>query len=221
MADEDVLTPTGRGGLSRIEWLATGSPKEPRTGRHRPVPSRETWTRVLEPDHPDTLTSRSNLAHILYECGRPDDAEAEHRAVLETRTRVLGPDHPDTLSSRSNLSLVLRDLGRLDQAERAAPPPGTIPQRARTRRVDKAQPCKQAMRRGDQSMISRPRRVLHSVGEETAHSPRGALPLASWQPGHGSMHARPTRDGKGQRGSAEWPPRSSTTRHGLAAGCRI
>ena len=59
--------------------------------------------------------------------GRLDEAEAEHRAVLETQTRVLGPDHPDTLTSRSNLTLVLRDLGRLDEAERAAPPPGTIP----------------------------------------------------------------------------------------------
>jgi len=29
------------------------------------------------------------------------------------------------------------------------------------------------------------------------------------------MHARPTRDGKQQHGPAEWPPRSSTTRHGL------
>jgi hypothetical protein len=33
--------------------------------------------------------------------------------------------------------------------------------------------------------------------------PAWALPLASWQPGHGSMHARPTRDGKRQHGSAD------------------
>jgi hypothetical protein len=44
------------------------------------------------------------------------------------------------------------------------------------------------------------------------------LALASWQPGHGSMHARSARDGKQQHGPVEWPPRSSTTRHGFAAG---
>ena len=82
---------------------------------------------MLGPNHPSTLTSRSNLALVLRDLGRLDEAEAEHRAVLETRTRVLGPDHPSTLNSRGNLALVLRDLGRLDEAKRVAPPPETIP----------------------------------------------------------------------------------------------
>jgi hypothetical protein len=59
---------------------------------------------------------------------------------------------------------------------------------------------------------------LWPLGSPRPHSPPG---LASWQPGHGSMHARPVRDGKQQHGPAEWPPRSSTTRHGFAAGCRF
>ena len=65
----------------------------------------------IGPAHPDTLTSRSNLAHALGELGRLDEAGAENRAVLETRTRVLGPDHPDTLTSRVYLALLLRALG--------------------------------------------------------------------------------------------------------------
>jgi Domain of unknown function (DUF4192) len=52
-------------------------------------------------------------------------------------------------------------------------------------------------------------------------APASLLALASWRPGHGSMHARPTRDGKRHHDTAEWPPRSSTTRHGFAAGCRF
>jgi tetratricopeptide (TPR) repeat protein len=68
------------------------------------------------PDHPDTLSSRSNLALVVHDLGRLDEAAAEDRAVLAARQRVLGADHPDTLASRSNLADVLRDLGQLDEA---------------------------------------------------------------------------------------------------------
>ena len=69
-------------------------------------------------DHPDTLTSRGNLALVLGVLGRFEEAEREHRATLDSRTRILGADHPDTLTSRGNLAIVLRELGRLDEAER-------------------------------------------------------------------------------------------------------
>ncbi|MEU0521932.1 tetratricopeptide repeat protein, partial [Streptosporangium sp. NPDC006007] len=71
----------------------------------------------LGEEHPDTLTSRNNLATVLRDLGRLGEAEAEHRAVLEARRRVLGEEHPDTLTSRNNLAAVLRDLGRLGEAE--------------------------------------------------------------------------------------------------------
>ena len=71
----------------------------------------------LSAEHPDTLTSRSNLALVLWDLGRHEEAEAEHRAVLQARTRILGAEHPDTLTSRSNLALVLWDLGRHEEAE--------------------------------------------------------------------------------------------------------
>ena len=67
-------------------------------------------------NHPDTLTSRSNLADLLRELRRPEEAEAEYRAVLEARARVLGSDHPDTLTSRSNLADLLRELVRPGEA---------------------------------------------------------------------------------------------------------
>ncbi|WP_186315492.1 tetratricopeptide repeat protein [Catellatospora sichuanensis] len=68
------------------------------------------------PDHPDTLTSRNNLALALRDMGRWDEALAVQQEVLAARERVLGPDHPDTLTSRNNLALALRDMGRWDEA---------------------------------------------------------------------------------------------------------
>ncbi|WP_281361694.1 tetratricopeptide repeat protein [Acrocarpospora pleiomorpha] len=47
--------------------------------------------------------------------GRLDEAETEHRAVLELRRRVLGEEHPDTLASRNNLAIVLSNLGGLEE----------------------------------------------------------------------------------------------------------
>jgi Flp pilus assembly protein TadD len=63
------------------------------------------------------LTSRNNLATVLRDLGRLEEAEVEHRAVLEIRRRVLGEEHPDTLTSRNNLASVLNGLGRLEEAE--------------------------------------------------------------------------------------------------------
>jgi tetratricopeptide (TPR) repeat protein len=68
-------------------------------------------------EHPDTLTSRSNLASTLRHQGRLEEAEAEHRTILGIRRRVLGDEHPDTLTSRANLAFVLRHRGRLEEAE--------------------------------------------------------------------------------------------------------
>jgi Tetratricopeptide repeat len=54
---------------------------------------------ALGPDHPDTLTTRSNLVYMLGTAGQPDEAAAEYRELLDDDLRVLGPDHPDTLAS--------------------------------------------------------------------------------------------------------------------------
>ena len=59
--------------------------------------------RVLGPDHPDTLTVRSNRAYYLSDAGRVQEAVGEYGALLTDRTRVLGPDHPHTLTTRRKL----------------------------------------------------------------------------------------------------------------------
>jgi hypothetical protein len=69
-------------------------------------------------DHPDTLASRNNLAEVLHDHGKFEDAERELRTVLDARVRILGPDHADTLATRNNLAVVLHDQKRFDDAAR-------------------------------------------------------------------------------------------------------
>ena len=68
--------------------------------------------RVLGPDHPSTLQSRSNLATAYRAAGRLDEATSLHEQTLAARERVLGPDHPDTVASRNNLAAAYQAAGR-------------------------------------------------------------------------------------------------------------
>ena len=52
---------------------------------------------MLGPEHPDTLTTRANLAHWTGEAGDAAGARDQFAALLPVRERVLGPEHPDTL----------------------------------------------------------------------------------------------------------------------------
>jgi hypothetical protein len=64
----------------------------------------ETSARVLGPEHPDTLTSMSNLASTYRNQGRWKEAESLGVQVMERRKRVLGLEHPSTLTSMANLA---------------------------------------------------------------------------------------------------------------------
>ncbi|WP_069167331.1 tetratricopeptide repeat protein [Nocardia altamirensis] len=77
----------------------------------RAADNRDRWAAWLPlfvatagPDHPDTLTTRNNLAHWRTESGDLAGAAAEFEALLTDDSRVLGPDHPDTLTTRSHLA---------------------------------------------------------------------------------------------------------------------
>ena len=72
--------------------------------------------RLLGHAHPDTLTSRNNLAFAYRAAGRLDEAIPLYEATLADRERVLGDTHPDTLTSRNNLASAYDDAGRLDEA---------------------------------------------------------------------------------------------------------
>ena len=65
--------------------------------------------RVLGAGHPDTLTSRNNLAYAYESAGRLEEAIPLYERTLADRERVLDAGHPDTLTSRT-LSHSLLDL---------------------------------------------------------------------------------------------------------------
>ncbi|WP_334663931.1 tetratricopeptide repeat protein [Streptomyces cyaneofuscatus] len=66
---------------------------------------------MLGTDHPETLTSRNNLALTLNDLGQHRQAADLHRQNLTDRERILGTDHPHTLASRNNLARAQARLG--------------------------------------------------------------------------------------------------------------
>ena len=71
---------------------------------------------LLGENHPDTLTSRNNLAGAYESAGRLTEAIALLEQVLTDCVRILGEDHPDTLASRNNLAGAYESAGRLTEA---------------------------------------------------------------------------------------------------------
>jgi hypothetical protein len=67
-------------------------------------------------DHPDTLTSATNLAQVLRERCINDRARELDEDTLDRKRRVLGEDHPSTLMSAKNLATDLRELGQFERA---------------------------------------------------------------------------------------------------------
>ena len=63
--------------------------------------------KALGKEHPNTLTSVSNLASVLRYQGKYEEVEEMNRRALEGKEKALGKEHPNTLTSVSNLALVL------------------------------------------------------------------------------------------------------------------
>ena len=81
----------------------------------------ELRSRLLGPEHPETLEGLREQASVLLDAGwkdrsRWEAATAIARRVLAGRRRVLGPAHPETLEVQSFLAYLLLRLGRLDEA---------------------------------------------------------------------------------------------------------
>ncbi|WP_280302526.1 FxSxx-COOH system tetratricopeptide repeat protein [Nocardia abscessus] len=67
-------------------------------------------------DHPDTLKTRSKLAHAYISAGRVTEAIDILQQLLTDRERILGPDHLDTLITRSSLAIAYVPTGRVAEA---------------------------------------------------------------------------------------------------------
>lgn len=67
---------------------------QPRETRDRWAAHAPTITTLLEPDHPDTLAARHNLAFWRGEAGDAAGSANAFAELLPIRERVLGPEHP-------------------------------------------------------------------------------------------------------------------------------
>ncbi|CAE7841148.1 Nphp3 [Symbiodinium necroappetens] len=59
----------------------------------------------------------SNLAGLLEEQGRHEEAELLHREEMESSRAKLGEEHPETLTSMNGLATVLQAQRRHDEAQ--------------------------------------------------------------------------------------------------------
>src|SRR5262249_28761718 len=80
--------------------------------------ARALYARHRGPDHPDTLTSMSNLAVSYAGLGRHADALKLREETLALQKARLGPDHPDTMLS---MWVVAESLVKLDRGAEAVP----------------------------------------------------------------------------------------------------
>ncbi|KAI1672676.1 TPR-12 multi-domain protein [Pyrenophora tritici-repentis] len=76
-----------------------------------------TSKRVLDDEHPYTLTSIANLAATYRNQGRWKEAEELEVQVMQASKRVLSDEHPDTLTSMGNLASTYKNQGRWREAE--------------------------------------------------------------------------------------------------------
>ena len=154
--------------------------------------------RALGADHPETLGTVGNLANVLMDQGKLDEAKAMYERALARYERALGADHPDTLAAVGNLALVLKKQGKLDEAkamyERARGRSGrsarTTPTRWRPSTTWRSSSCSRA---------SSTRRRRCTSGRSRARSGRSARTTpARWRPSQPGD--RPRSAGQARRG---------------------
>ncbi|MCH0567829.1 ATP-binding protein [Streptomyces sp. MUM 136J] len=74
------------------------------------------YEQVLGDTHPQTLTSRNNLAAAYQSAGDLERAVPLYERALTLYEQVLGDTHPDTLVSRNNLAAAYESAGDLERA---------------------------------------------------------------------------------------------------------
>ena len=73
--------------------------------------------KLLGADHPDTITSMTDLARTYFSQGRWNEAEQIEAQGMDIRKKLFGTEHPDTLSSITNLASIYHSQGRWNEAE--------------------------------------------------------------------------------------------------------
>jgi eukaryotic-like serine/threonine-protein kinase len=94
--------------------LNLGDPEKSELNLRKALEGRK---QVLGAEHPDTLSSKREMAMAQQSRGDLDNAERYYRETLETRQRVLGKEHPQTLDSLLDIGVLKLHQAEYDQAE--------------------------------------------------------------------------------------------------------
>ena len=86
----------------------------------------EVSRRLLGDDHPDTLSSRADLASTYSMQGRWKDAEELGLQVTKAMRRLLGNNHPATLISTANLASARHSRGEQRYSGRNSTSPRSV-----------------------------------------------------------------------------------------------
>uniref|UniRef100_A0AAU3HZN2 FxSxx-COOH system tetratricopeptide repeat protein n=1 Tax=Streptomyces sp. NBC_01393 TaxID=2903851 RepID=A0AAU3HZN2_9ACTN len=89
---------------------------QPASASHHYQRLTDARTSQLGDNHPDTLTSRNNLAAACESVGNLEQAIPLFEQALTDSQRVLGDNHPNTLISRNNLAGAYQAAGDLGRA---------------------------------------------------------------------------------------------------------
>ena len=104
-----ALTDNSAGMAQIANYLAfSGSYAAARDLQRQVLDARE---RLLGQEHPDTLTTRHNLARWTGQAGDPAAARDLYAELLPVRERVLGPEHRHTLANRHSLASSTGEAG--------------------------------------------------------------------------------------------------------------
>jgi hypothetical protein len=71
----------------------------------------------MGPNHPKIAADLNNLAQLLHDANRLEEAEPLMRRTLAIDTENYGPDHPDVGRDLNNLARLLQVINRLKEAE--------------------------------------------------------------------------------------------------------
>jgi serine/threonine protein kinase/tetratricopeptide (TPR) repeat protein/DNA-binding beta-propeller fold protein YncE len=116
-----VISPDGRSavcgnwrGSISLWWLDDPPSAEAALAQSRHALA--TSRRAQGPKHPDTIAAIDGLAALLWDQGRPEQAEPLFRESLEIKRATLEPDHPETLFGLRQLAALLRAQGKPAEA---------------------------------------------------------------------------------------------------------
>src|SRR5271157_4156225 len=119
-ARQVVATPATVSEASLVAWVARYDLERGAHASARTLYERELEFRRREqgPEHPQTLTSMSNLAVALDTLGDLAGARDLKEETFAIRLTMLGPEHADTLGSMTSLAATLAQMGDLAAARK-------------------------------------------------------------------------------------------------------